>query len=456
MAGTIIGRKYWGMQRDSEGHRNFHITFLVEVDSKSDGPAVAFQANGLPVPGAVWAFSNDVDNWAWCQLDAEVEMEKQDPDCVHFHLTFHFSTRPLRFDRGHNLAGIPGFGDSSGGDLGPTDPLIEFPKVSGSFVKFTEEGTQDRFGRPIRTSSHEQIRGAQNEWDDQRPTIRIEWNTPLFEDVALVYSMRNCVNPFPLWGFDRRCIRLVPVSWERKFHGVVQQYFTIIVDFEINESTWDRDLLDEGTKVLQGDWDRTEGSATYHQYVPAVDENGEDLNPYNPVNFQRFKDWNDENARVVLNGAGLPFNPESSAIYKDTGFASPGGQTVPTTNTAGLSPPALAVTLEAGGSLVSGVTNGYAVTAVNATGESLPSNEASVTISNDNRTAALSWAGVEGATSYKVYRRRFGIASFDPDAADQSEYRLIAYAGSTSTPGKIHVEKYPEANFYLLNIPTIL
>jgi hypothetical protein len=116
----------------------------------------------------------------------------------------------------------------------------------------------------------------------------------------------------------------------------------------------------------------------------------------------------------------------------------------------------LSVTLEAGGSLVSGVTNGYAVTAVNSSGESLPSNEASVTISNDNRTAALSWSGIEGATSYKIYRRRFGIAGFDPDAADQSEYRLIAYAGSTSTPGKIHVEKHPEANFYLLNIPTIL
>ena len=29
MAGTIIGRKYWGMQRDSEGHRNYNMTFLV-------------------------------------------------------------------------------------------------------------------------------------------------------------------------------------------------------------------------------------------------------------------------------------------------------------------------------------------------------------------------------------------------------------------------------------------
>lgn len=457
MAGRIIGRRLWGMKRDSEGHRNYFITFMVEVDSKNEGPAVAFQAEGLPVPGATWAFSSDVDDWAWCQLECDVAMEKADPDCVHFFLTYQFSTRPLRFDKGHNLAGVPGFGDSSGGDLGPTDPLIEFPKISGNFVKFTEEGTEDRFGRPIRTSSHEQIRGAQNEWEDQRPTIRIEWNTPLFEDVALVYAMRNHVNPFPLWGFNRRCIKLVPQTWERKFHGVVSQYFTIVVDFEINEKTWDRDMLDEGTKALQGDWDRTEGSATYHQYVPAVDpDTGDDLDPNNPLNFVRFKDWNDENTKVVLNGAGLPFDPEAAGGYKDTGFASPGGRLVPTANTAGLSPPTLTVELLPGGSLSSGVTHAYVVTAHNATGETLPSNEASVSVTNTNRTVRLAWTQVEGATFYRIYRRRFGIELLDPDAADQDEYRGIATAGSTSTPGKIHVEKHPEADFYLLNIPTIL
>lgn len=46
----------------------------------------------------------------------------------------------------------------------------------------------------------------------------------------------------------------------------------------------------------------------------------------------------------------------------------------------------------------------YRVTAVNAQGESLPSNEQAVALSDSNNTVTVSWAAVTGAVTYNVYR----------------------------------------------------
>jgi hypothetical protein len=448
---TLRGRRAWGMTRTREGHRVYHITFRVECN-KLEGPAVAIQTPGLPIPGAIWdpdnSSSDEVDFWAWCRLETPIVQEAPDgePNTA-FDLTYTFSTEPLRFDEGTNLGGDPSFGNAGGGNLGSTDPLIEFPKVTGEFSPFTFEPTVDRFNRAIRTSSHEQIRGAQNEWEDQRPIIRVEYNSGSFNDVALVYAMRNHVNSAPLWGFNKRCIRLVPKGWDRQFHGVTRQFFRIAVEFHIKPDGWDRDVLDEGTKVLEGHWDKDPDSATYRAWVVHTDENGDDLNPNNPANFVRFKDWNDENATVVLNGAGVPYNPDNSPQYDDTGFASQSTLTPPTSNTSGLgNVTGLTATARAGGSLVTGISYDYAVTTLSRTGESTGSTVAAPDLSGDNKTVRLAWDEVAGAIGYKVYQKR---VTYD------TEYYLITTVGSSSTPGKIHVEVYPEANFLLLGIPTI-
>lgn len=64
-------------------------------------------------------------------------------------------------------------------------------------------------------------------------------------------------------------------------------------------SGWDRDLLDEGTKVLNGRW-----SANGNYIV--VDIGGAAPDPDNPAHFIRFQDRNGNTGRVLLNGAGLP------------------------------------------------------------------------------------------------------------------------------------------------------
>lgn len=61
-------------------------------------------------------------------------------------------------------------------------------------------------------------------------------------------------------------------------------------------------------------------------------------------------------------------------------------------------------TLAAGGGLVSGTAYYWKASAVNAAGETVGGNEVTITPSGGNLSAALSWAAVTGATSYRLFR----------------------------------------------------
>jgi len=67
-------------------------------------------------------------------------------------------------------------------------------------------------------------------------------------------------------------------------------------------------------------------------------------------------------------------------------------------------PTGLAVALASGGSLVSGTTYYWKVTAIGGGGETLASTEVSATPSGSDLTANLTWTPVSGASSYNVYR----------------------------------------------------
>ncbi|HJT30698.1 MAG TPA: hypothetical protein VJ783_01440, partial [Pirellulales bacterium] len=92
---------------------------------------------------------------------------------------------------------------------------------------------------------------------------------------------------------------------------------------------------------------------------------------------------------------------------RTTSFADNGSLTSaspPTTNTAGLNPPGLqTVTPQPLGSLPPG-TYDYVVTAVNAQGETLASNELSGTAATPDFEMQLTWTPVSGATGYHIYR----------------------------------------------------
>lgn len=91
-----------------------------------------------------------------------------------------------------------------------------------------------------------------------------------------------------------------------------------------------------------------------------------------------------------------------------------------------------------GGSLTDTTTYYYVVTAINANGETVASNEKSYTASDPNLTATLSWAASTGATGYKVYRSTssgtYGASSLLATLGAVLTYNDTGTATSTGTP----------------------
>lgn len=293
MATVLInGQTTWSLSRDREGHREYKISFLVMGDV-TDGPFQALNTPGLPLPGSFWSFDNDVDPWAFCKPDATVTPVLENEPNRYFKVEFTYSTKsdPPKVQRCQ--------------DVQIENPLLEPQKVSGSFVKESREEMLDKDGILICSSSWELFRGKQAEWDYSRPQVKIEQNVSLLQ-LPLLAKMANTVNSSPLWGLPARTIKLSNISWEKKYYGQCLIYYTRTLEFDIDYATFDRILLDEGDRCLRGEWDTDPFSPTYRQYEPDTDQDANPLDPFDPKNFVRAKDWNGEPFHVILNGFGLP------------------------------------------------------------------------------------------------------------------------------------------------------
>lgn len=327
MATTLIpGQRTWSMSRSDDGHRDYKIKYQVKGD-KLDGPANALTTPGLPFPGAYWIVDNELDLWAWCRMEATVTpMVSNEPNTI-WELEFTFSTRPPTFDAG-SRGGIEG---GRCNDQQIEDPLLEPQGVSGTFVKFTEEATHDMNGVPIRNSGHEQVRGPQVEFDGNRPAVSITQNVPIL-GLDIFTPMVDTVNMFPLWGLPPRCIKLSNVSWERKYYGSCYVYYTRKLEFDIRFDTFDRSILDEGTKVLNGHWDNGSGDWVLDNIA------GSEPDPGNPTHFLRATDRNGNPIHVVYSGRpekrGQPYVPLGPG-YTGTGT---GPDTVTTSSTCAAAP----------------------------------------------------------------------------------------------------------------------
>lgn len=293
MTTTLWGRhRSWKGERDSEGHRNYWIKHLVKSDF-TDGPANVLRTPGLPLPGSVWFFGADLDLYAYCKPDAKLQIHQEREGDINRWWTVEqlFSTKPKPNER------------CSDQDF--EDPLTEPDRVSGSFVKYTEEATYDYFGAPVQNSAFEPLRGPQVEFDANRPTVTIEQNVyPL--GLEVFSPLIDNVNSVAMWGLPPRCVKLSNVSWERKFYGLCYYYYTRRLEFDINYYTFDRHLLDEGTKVIKGEWDYDFLSPTYGEYIVAAG-----VSFLNPRDYIRYKDWHGENTRAMLNGNGIPATTEA-------------------------------------------------------------------------------------------------------------------------------------------------
>lgn len=440
MSLVVSGFKSWKVSRDNEGHRTYKVRFRIQGQSSADsllGPAAVLQTLGLPVYGEVWAINSDLDVYAYCKQDVDIEPVVDDGDPVpQWDATYTFSTLAESKRCHENQI---------------DDPLLVPDRVSGDSIRYTQEETTDRFGNPLRTSSHEQLRGPQVEFDHSRDQVVVEQNVADLELATLV-AMRDTVNSTEQWGLPARCIKLSSFSWERKYYGTCQVYYTRRLTFETNlvtdpytgaiSSGWDRDLLDEGTKVLHGHW----SSGTVGTGSPATDEwvldniDGKAPDPSNPGHFDQFKDRNGENARVVLNGAGRP---------AFTSVIVPGALYMALNNNAWAFP----FSNSASWIRVSSVTpvqwQG---------GISYPAG----TIVKDGTQTFVAKTAVTGSTFPPGTRPDLWQSVTTPNSAGQyipgHHYVTGDVVQSTTTTdlaaGIIHVEKYNESNFFLLNIPT--
>jgi hypothetical protein len=278
----------WSGDRNKEGYRTFKATFLVESDDANDGPFTVLNTVGLPQEGDQWNFGNDNDQWAWCTPEAKITGHGNQPGEANpvYEVECTFTNYPMKRCQ----------------EVQIEDPLLEPMKISGSFSKYTKEATVDYQGSYFMNSAFERIHGPQVEFDANRPSVKIEQNVGNLE-LPLFSSMVDTVNDSPLWGLPARCIKLSNAPWERKIYGQCYFYYCRTFEFECAYETWDRQIEDEGTKVLNGHW---LSSPTQSPEWILDNLGGKPPNPKNPTHFRQFHDISGEAGRVILNGAGLP------------------------------------------------------------------------------------------------------------------------------------------------------
>lgn len=298
-----VGRS-WSLNRDNEGYRTYNLVSLV-VDNQAGslpGPKTILDTSGLPLIGATWNYGTDSDPWAFCLPDARVTVHEQGEDGrpTAYRVEQKFSTRP------HNRCQ----------DTKVENPLLEPPEVSGSFVKYVQEVTEDKDGERILTSGHELIKGPQIEFDFNRPTVRISQNVANLE-LDKFSEMVDTVNDATLWGLGARKIKLSNAPWERNYYGRCFIYYTRTFEFDIDFNTFDRTVLDEGTKCIDGQWKNfgTDANPSWRY------EAAKNTDPTNPGDFVQFIDKTGNPARVILDGGGFPL--DGTIQGADTGTGTP-------------------------------------------------------------------------------------------------------------------------------------
>lgn len=304
MASAIIpGQTTWSMTRSEKGHRVYKVRYRVRC-AATDGPAVALNTVGLPRPGDRWNVDGDLDLWAYCLWTATVNPVIENEPNKQFEIEFTFTTEPPD--------------NKTCKDNQVTDPLLEPMKVSGSFNRVTEEATHDRFGKLITNSAHQSLKGPKTEFDRSRAVVKVEQNVAQLGLTTFV-PMIDTVNDRPLWGMSRRCVKLGHVSWERRYQGACQVYYTRTLEFDLRADGFDRDLIDEGTMVLNGHWgDPALGDPSNNWVLDEVDgqvsTTAPNPDPANPGHFITMRDREGNPRSTVLDGFGSPIRTPETGV----------------------------------------------------------------------------------------------------------------------------------------------
>jgi hypothetical protein len=204
-------------------------------------------------------------------------------------------------------------------------------------------------------------------------------------------------------------------------------------------------LLDEGNKVLNGQFNPTTGD------YEVLNINGQPPNPRNPTHFGRFKDRNGENTRVILDGGGLPAFTSLLGLgayisVRDNNVGN--NPTISPDWWAFIGTYPVTIPTSPGGTWQSDKTypTGSLVNWVDHTWQSVRSSQGEQPGESD---VNLTWKdrGPEGNTvDFGVWNAE---VSYDTG-------NIVQGPPQTHGPGVIGLQKYGESNFFLLGIPAIL
>ncbi len=450
----------WKMQRDSEGHRIYTVVYRVK-GLTTDGPANVIRTPGLPTPGEIWAIYDDLDIWAWCRPETEVTPELEGEPNQFWKVTCTFSTKPLERS------------SSRCNDTQIEDPLLEPAKISGGLEKHKEVATKDRWGNPPKNSAHQVLKGSKMEFNRSNPTITIEQNV-LVLDLPLLAYMKDRVNDRPMWGMPRRCILITDITWERKFYATCYQYFTRRITFEADVKGFDRDFVDEGTRVLSGEWKKENQIADDPSSAIIVGWTLKNLkgtivpDKDNPSHFIGATDIEGKPANIILDGNGQPFLPADILTCSECPVV-PRYYTI-----SGLSLGDIVVNYISGGSPTGCYWNKIDnIGPVNFRLElkiKQPDEEPFIFGQSDPLWVVildLESPGSPAPGGVEIWAWSLGTGSFDCRKnnifnGDRVTPALTDYTFpaelkvSPSTAGTIHVEKYDNGNFLLLGLPPYL
>jgi hypothetical protein len=318
----IRGAWSWEGEQDEGYAREYKLTYLIE-SLPTQGPASVLQTPGLPIPGTIWSLGDDLDIWAWVRPNARVTPLCTGEPNRFWKMELTASTKPLK----------------RCSELKVEDPLLEPPDIDVDTVRDTDVSGYDRFGKRVTNSAHEQFPGKETEFDRGRDQIKIGVNLPTYAHVQQYQLYRDHVNKDWLWNYPPRCVKLSDVKAPRKMYGLCYTYWRLEATFDTKLQTFDRDLQDEGTKVLNGHWTSDAGATgTGGQPVWLNDDiNGDAPDPENPAHFIKATDRQGNPCHMVLNGKG---NPATLLGYKITDITAASGTTTQfTVNTNGASLP---------------------------------------------------------------------------------------------------------------------
>lgn len=285
MAMTLIGPMTWGLSSNDEGQRTYKVTYKVKA-TLGTGPAAIRATPGLPLVGSYWSVMGDSDLYAFrTPLFSIAPLSQEDDEPFEYwKLEYNFSTKS-----GNRCQ-----------DTDINDPLAEPDRYGGSFVTATEQALKDKDGNQIKSISGHPLRGPNVEFDANRPTVWIEQNRAQL-GLSTFASMIDTVNGSPMWGLNKRCIKLSNVSWERKVQGTCEYYYTRRLEFDIRYDSFDKQVEDWSEFVLKGHWPASGG------YV--VDAG---MSVSNPSNWVRYMDRSMNPSVVALTSSGTPATTQES------------------------------------------------------------------------------------------------------------------------------------------------